>query len=68
MAKEKISIKVTKVGGLISFLKQFSPNLPCEGVFADEIYSKLTASLGYDQDLESEVIYFEVAGEALATL
>ena len=67
MAKEKVSIKVTKVKGLISFLKQFS-NLPCEGVFADEIYSKLTASLGYDQDLESEVIYFEVAGEALATL
>jgi len=68
MAKEKVSIKVTKVKGLISFLKQFSPNLPCEGVFADDIYSRLTSSLGYDEDLGSNVIYFEVSGEVLANL
>ena len=66
--KGKVNIKVRKVKDLILFLKQFSPNLPCEGVFADEIYSRLTSSFGYDQDLESDVIYFEVAGEALASL
>jgi len=66
--KGKVSIKVRKVKDLILFLKQFSPNLPCEGVFADEIYSRLTSSLGYDEDLGSNVIYFEISGEALATL